>query len=76
MKFTTKTTVSEVIIDLEDGCVLTLTKYNIHSMSTNTSHNIFEAPVTSVSITMNNGISYEFKTTDKCLLSSLRLLCS
>lgn len=74
MKFTAKKTVSEIVIDLEDGCVLKLTKYNLHSMSMSVSHSFFEVPVTSVSIIMNNGVSYDFKTTDKCLLSSLHLL--
>ena len=76
MKFTEKKTVLEVVIDLEDGCILKLTKYNLHSMSMSVSHSFFEVPVTSVSIIMNNGISYDFKTTDECLVSTLHLLCS
>ena len=29
MKFTSKKTVSEVVIDLEDGCIVKLTKHNL-----------------------------------------------
>ena len=76
MKFTAKKTVSEVVIDLEDGYVLTLTKYNLGSLSTNASHNFFEVPTLSIRITMKNGISYDFKTTDELLVESLSLLCT
>ena len=35
MKFTSKKTVSEVVIDLEDGCIVKLTKHNLLNVNIN-----------------------------------------
>lgn len=35
MKFTAKKTVSEVVVDLEDGCVLKLTRSNLNNLTFN-----------------------------------------
>lgn len=83
MKFTSKKTVSEVVIDLEDGCVLKLTRSNLNNLTIGFIEEpcsliqLQHCPVSSyckVSVDMRNGISYNFKTQDKMLIESLKLL--
>lgn len=74
MKFTAKKTVSEVVIDLEDGCVLKLTKGNIVKMETCSSVGFYQKCSVDVSFKMDNGIEYSFKTQDQDLIESLHLL--
>ena len=85
MKYTTKQSrIEEIIVDLEDGCILRLDKFNIIEFSVNyVSENInwrgkiyphfspFE-----VKISLMNGINYTFKTKDKSLVESLHELTS
>lgn len=83
MKFTSKKTVSEVVIDLEDGCVLKLTRSNLNNLTIGfideqgSLVHLTRHPAISyceVAVDMRNGISYNFKTQDKMLIESLRLL--
>ncbi len=77
MKFTSKKTVSEVVIDLEDGCIIKLTKLNIHNLSLEKIHQSeYFRSCYRVSIDMKNGISYQFETRDKLLVESLSLFCA
>ena len=77
MKFTAKKTVSEVVIDLEDGCVLKLTRSNLNNLTfNNICVNEYVKECYQVLIDMKNGIDYQFKTTDKLLIESLELLCT
>ena len=77
MKFTAKKTVSEVVIDLEDGCVLKLTRSNLNNLTfNNICVNEYVKECYQVLIDMKNGIDYRFKTTDKLLIESLELLCT
>lgn len=77
MKFTSKKTVSEVVIDLEDGCVIKLTKLNLHNLSLEIIHQSdYTRGCYKVEIDMKNGIRYQFKTTDELLVESLSLLCA
>ena len=85
MKYATKQSIiEEITIDLEDGCILKLDRFNIIECSvTNFSENInwvgkichnfshFE-----VKISLMNGINYTFKTKDKYLVESLLELIS
>ena len=85
MRYTTKQSrIEEIIVDLEDGCILRLDKFNIIEFSVNyVSENInwrgkihphfspFE-----VKISLMNGINYTFKTKDKSLVESLHELTS
>ena len=80
MKYTTKQSrVEEVTIDLEDGCILRLDKFNIiefsvdyFSENTNWISKIHPhfSPF-EVKISLMNGINYTFKTKDKSLVESL-----
>lgn len=75
MKFTSKKTVSEVVIDLEDGCVIKLTSLNLHNLSLKIIHQSdYTKDCCKVKIDMKNGISYYFTTTDELLVESLSLL--
>ena len=80
MKYTTKQSrVEEVTIDLEDGCILRLDKFNIIEFSVNyVPENInwrgkihphfspFE-----VKISLMNGVAYTFETKDKTFMENL-----
>lgn len=80
MKYTTKRSkVEEVVIDLEDGCILKLTRNNVISMGSDKiyekhhflgqTHGTFSHY--EVNIVMTNGIDYEFKTLDEQLVEDI-----
>ena len=85
MKYTTKQSrIEEIIVDLEDGCILRLDRFNIIECSlTDVFENInwggkiyphfshFE-----VKIGLMNGVAYTFETKDKSLVESLLELTS
>ena len=71
MKFTTKNTVSEIIIDMEDGCVIKLTKHNIEEISMYG----FDRYSWTVLVTLKNGLSFKIKDeNDSNLLKELSML--
>lgn len=71
MKFTTKKTVSEIIIDLEDGCIIKLTKDNIEEISTCG----FDRYSWGILVTLKNGLSLNIKVdNDSKLLDELSML--
>ena len=80
MKYTTKRSkVEEVVIDLEDGCVLTLNGRNIQEIHLNKVVDAVRVdgknyPISlyyECSVNLINGISYDFKTSDETLVSNL-----
>lgn len=77
MKYETKRSkVEEVVIDLEDGCVLKLTRENIVDFNmAHVNNHLFEGCFsyshTEISISFKNGISYELETKDKKLIADL-----
>ena len=83
MKYTTKRSkVEEVVIDLEDGCILKLNN-NVTDISLNKvsdtiryrdKHNLFDQ-YWDCHITLDNGLSYYFKTRDEVLVQDLTQLC-
>lgn len=71
MKFTSKKTVSEIIIDLEDGCVVKVTKDNIAEISMSG----FDRYSWSILVTLKNGLSLNIKVgNDSKLLDELSML--
>ena len=80
MKYTTKQSrIEEIIVDLEDGCILRLDRFNIIECSvTDVFENInwggkicphfshFE-----VKISLMNGVAYTFETKDKTFIENL-----
>ena len=75
MKFTSKKTVSEVVIDLEDGCIVKLTKHNLLNVSIGNYATQFEVYY-KVDIELVNGLSIKLKTSDENFLSDLNMLIS
>ena len=75
MKFTSKKTVSEVIIDLEDGCIVKLTKHNLLNVNIGNYVNQFET-YSKIDIELTNGLGIRLKTSDKNFLSDLNTLIS
>ena len=73
MKFTSKKTVSEVIIDLEDGCIVKLTKHNLLNVSIGNYETQFEMYY-KIDIELINGLSVQLKTCDENFLSDLKIL--
>ena len=81
MKYTTKRSkVEEVIIDLEDGCILKITKDNVNrfdfsvvydSGSPVSSKSISRFSYYEVNLSFANGILYTVKTLDKALYDDL-----
>lgn len=76
MKFTSKKTVSEVVIDFEDGCVITLTKGNIRNMTINYEYPPIGEPYYVVVIDMFNEISFSITLRNENLLEDLNTLIS
>lgn len=81
MKYTTKRSkVEEVVIDLEDGCVLTLNGRNIQEIHLNKIVDTVRVdgknyPISQYylcCVNLINGISYDFETSDETLVSNLR----
>lgn len=75
MKFTSKKTVSEVVIDLEDGCVVHLTKGNLINLNISTYATIVERYF-KIDIELVNGLSLQLKTSDENFMSDLSALTS
>ena len=75
MKFTSKKTVSEVVIDLEDGCIVKLTKHNLLNVSINSYATQFEVYY-KIDVELTNGLSIKLKTSDENFLSDLNTLIS
>ena len=75
MKFTSKKTVSEVVIDLEDGCIVKLTKHNLLNVNIGNYINQFETYF-KIDIELINGLSIQLKTSDENFLSDLNMLIS
>ena len=75
MKFTSKKTVSEVVIDLEDGCIVKLTKHNLLNVNINNYATQFETYF-KIDIELVNGLSIKLKTSDENFLSDLNTLIS
>lgn len=75
MKFTSKKTVSEVVIDLEDGCIVNLTKHNLLNVSIGNYATQFEMYY-KIDIELINGLSVQLKTSDENFLSDLNTLIS
>ena len=73
MKFTSKKTVSEVVIDLEDGCIVKLTKHNLLNVSIGNYETQFEMYY-KIDIELINGLSVQLKTCDENFLSDLKIL--
>ena len=73
MKFTSKKTVSEVVIDLEDGCIVKLTKHNLLNVNIGNYVNQFETYF-KIDIELTNGLGIQLKTSDKNFLSDLNIL--
>ena len=80
MKYTTKKSkVEEIVIDLEDGCILKLTKDNVIQLNTNSIYDHYcysdtkrsEFSHYEIQLYLKNGLSYEFKTLDKQLFEDL-----
>lgn len=76
MKFTSKKVVSEVVIDFEDGCVITLTKGNIRNMTINYEYPLMGEPYYVVVIDMFNGVSFSLTSQNENLLEDLNKLIS
>ena len=75
MKFTSKKTVSEVVIDLEDGCIVKLTKHNLLNVNINNYITQFETCF-KIDIELTNGLGIQLKTSDENFLSDLNMLIS
>ena len=75
MKFTSKKTVSEVVIDLEDGCIVKLTKHNLLNVNINKYATQFGA-YSKIDIELVNGLSIKLKNSDENFLSDLNTLIS
>lgn len=75
MKFTSKKTVSEVVIDLEDGCIVNLTKHNLLNVNINNYATQFETYF-KIDIELVNGLGIQLKTSDENFLSDLNTLIS
>ena len=75
MKFTSKKTVSEVVIDLEDGCIVKLTKHNLLNVNIRNYITQFETCF-KIDIELTNGLGIQLKTSDKNFLSDLNTLIS
>ena len=75
MKFTSKKTVSEVVIDLEDGCIVKLTKHNLLNVNISNYLNQFETCF-KIDIELTNGLGIQLKTSDENFLSDLNMLIS
>lgn len=75
MRFTSKKTVSEVVIDLEDGCIVKLTKHNLLNVNIGNYVNQFETYY-KIDIELTNGLGIQLKTSDKNFLSDLNMLIS
>lgn len=73
MKFTSKKTVSEVVIDLEDGCIVKLTKHNLLNVNISNYATQFETYY-KIDIELTNGLGIQLKTSDKNFLSDLKIL--
>ena len=73
MKFTSKKTVSEVVIDLEDGCIVKLTNHNLLNVNINNYATQFETYF-KIDIELVNGLSIKLKTSDENFLSDLNTL--
>lgn len=73
MKFTSKKTVSEVVIDLEDGCIVKLTKYNLLNVNIGNYITQFETYF-KIDIELTNGLGIQLKTSDENFLSDLNML--
>ena len=73
MKFTSKKTVSEVVIDLEDGCIVNLTKHNLLNVNINKYATQFGA-YSKIDIELTNGLGIQLKTSDENFLSDLNIL--
>ena len=73
MKFTSKKTVSEVVIDLEDGCIVKLTKHNLLNVNIGNYVNQFETYF-KIDIELTNGLGIQLKTSDANFLSDLNTL--
>lgn len=81
MKYTTKRSkVEEVIIDLEDGCILKITKDNVNqfdfSVVYDSGRSVSSKPISrfsyyEVNLSFANGILYTVKTLDKALYDDL-----
>lgn len=76
MKYSVKKTVSEVVIDFEDECVIKLTKFNIDQISTDFEVSPWSKGIYHVTVCMTNGISFKFKTSDDFLIKDINLLIS
>ena len=75
MKFTSKKTVSEVVIDLEDGCIVKLTKHNLLNVNISNYATQFETYY-KIDIELTNGLGVQLKTSDENFLSDLNMLIS
>ena len=75
MKFTSKKTVSEIILDLEDGCIIKLTKFNLINLTCETFATQCEKYFV-INIELNNGLSINLKTSDTAFMSDLQTLIS
>ena len=75
MKFTSKKTVSEVVIDLEDGCIVKLTKHNLLNVNINNYITQFETCF-KIDIELTNGLGIQLKTSDENFLSDLSMFIS
>ena len=75
MKFTSKKTVSEVVIDFENGSIFSVRKGDIDHFSMSLVH-ISEwcAPYYDVSVQLKSGLSVGFVTMDNDLIKDLNTL--
>ena len=73
MKFTSKKTVSEVVIDFEDGCVIKLTKSNCYITEIRYVRDCFGSS-TEFDVELVTGLKLSFRTIDENLSADLRNL--
>lgn len=75
MKYTVKQkVVEEVILDLEDGCIIKLTQQNILKFSTERVSGYCEPTSFRAELLLSNEICYVFETMDMVLLENIRSL--
>ena len=66
-----RTKIEEIVIDLEDGCVLKLRADNLISLDVNRFSGV---TFTTIDMVFTTGLSYGFKTSDEALISHVHEL--
>ena len=75
MKFTSKKSVSEVVIDFENGSIFSIKKGGISEMSIQiTQESCWSKTCWNVRVHLSNGLSADFVTMDEDLILDLNML--